>query len=131
MRELLRVALQQVTTRLRQPLLFARWRHHPQWLHRVIRSAFAVGRQVVAPAAPAPVPSTSGQADVHSSSSARQAATSVAPEPVPSSSRQDTGMVDPPWPTTDRLMETSTDLPVTGRVNEEIGLSHAIRILKM
>ena len=99
--------------------------------HPVVRPAFAVGRQVVAPAAPAPVPSTSGQADVHSSSSARQAATSVAPEPVPSSSRQDTGMVDPPWPTTDRLMETSTDLPVTGRVNEEIGLSHAIRILKM
>ena len=99
--------------------------------HPVVRPAFAVGRQVVAPAAPALVPSTSGQADVHSSSSARQAATSVAPEPVPSSSRQDTGMVDPPWPTTDRLMETSTDLPVTGRVNEEIGLSHAIRILKM
>ena len=131
MRELLRVALQQVTTRLRQPLLIARWRHHPQWLHRVVRPAFAVGRQVVAPAAPAHVPSTSGQADVHSSSSVHQAATSVTPEPVPSSSRQDTGMVDPPWPTTDRLMETSTDLSVTGRVNEEIGLSHAIRILKM
>ena len=124
MRELLRVALRQVTTRLRQPLLIARWRHHPQWLHRVIRSS---GQLLpLAPAAPAPVPSTSGQANVHSSSSARQAATSVAPEPVPSSSRQDTGMVDPPWPTTDRLMETST-----GRVNEEIGLSHAIRILKM
>ena len=94
--------------------------------HPVVRPAFAVGRQVVALAAPALVPSTSGQADVHSSSSARQAATSVAPEPVPSSSRQDTGMVDPPWPTTDRLMETSTDLPVTGRVNEEIGLTHAV-----
>ena len=124
MLELLRVALRQVTTRLRQPLLIARWRHHPQRLHRVIRSS---GQLLpLAPAAPAPVPSTSGQANVHSSSSARQAATSVAPEPVPSSSRQDTGMVDPPWPTTDRLMETST-----GRVNEEIGLSHAIRILKM
>ena len=97
----------------------------------IVRPAFAVGRQVAAPAAPAPMPSASGKANVHASSSARQAATSVAPEPVPSSSRQDTGVVDPPWPTTDRLMETSTDLPVTGRVNEEIGLSHAIRILKM
>ena len=61
----------------------------------IVRPAFAVGRQVVAPAAPAPMPLTSGQANVHSSS-ARQAATSVAPEPVPSSSRQDTGVVDPP-----------------------------------
>ena len=91
---------------------------------------------MVAPTAPAPVPSTSGQADIHSASSARQAAASVAPEPVPSSNHQDTGMVDPPWPTTDRLMETSTDLPVpvcsiSSGVNEETGLSHAVRILKM
>ena len=83
---------------------------------------------MVAPTAPAPVPSTSGQAEIHSASSARQAATSVAPEPVPLSNHQDTGMVDPPWPTTDRLMETSTDLPVpvfsiSCGVNEETGLA--------
>ena len=84
--------------------------------HPVVRPASVVGHQVVAPAAPALVPSTSGQADIHSASSARQAATSVAAE-LPSSSRQDTGMVDPPWPTTDRLMETSTDLPVPGIVD--------------
>ena len=41
----------------------------------------------------------------------------MALEPVPSSSRQDAGMVDPPWPTTDSLMETSTDLPVPGIVD--------------
>ena len=41
----------------------------------------------------------------------------MAPEPVSSSSRQDAGMVDPPWPTTDSLMETSTDLPVPGIVD--------------
>ena len=63
-----------------------------------------------------PVPS-SGQADIHSVPSARQAATSVAHEPMPSSSRQETGMVEPPWPTTDHLMDTSTDLPVPGIVD--------------
>ena len=72
---------------------------------------------MVAPAAPAPVPSTSWETGIHSASSARQAATSVAHEPVPSSSRQDTGMVEPPWPTIDHLMETSTDLPVPGIVD--------------
>ena len=125
MREMLRVALQQVSPTSSHDAVasasvdrqVAASSAVTPSSHPVVRPPIAVGRQVVAPAAPAPVPSTSGQADIHSASSARQAATSVAPEPVPSSSRQDTGMVDPPWPTTDRLMETPTDLPVPGIVD--------------
>ena len=125
MREMLRVALQQVNPTSDHDAVasasvdrqVAASSAVTPLSHPVVRPASAVGRQVVAPAAPAPVPSTSGQVDILSASSARQAATSVAPEPVPSSSRQDTGMVDHPWPTTDRLMETSTDLPVPGIVD--------------
>ena len=83
----------------------------------VVQPAAAVGCQAAPPDAPAPVSSTGGQADIHSASGARKVATSVAPEPVPSSSRQDAGMVDPPWPSTDSLMETSTDLPILGIVD--------------
>ena len=115
MREMLRVALQQVSPTSGHDAVASASVDRQVAVssavipssHLVVRPASAVGHQVVAPAAPAPVPSTSGQANIHSVSSARQAATFVAPEPVPSSSRQDTGMVDPPWPTTDRFMETS------------------------
>ena len=82
--------------------------------HPVVQPAVAVGRKAAPHAAPAPALSTSWQTDNHRACSARQAATSVAPEPVPSSSRHDTGMVDPSWPTTDSLKETSIDLPVPG-----------------
>ena len=125
MREMLRVALQQVSPTCDHDAVAsasvdrqvaASSVMNPS-SHPVVRPASAVDRQVVAPAAPAPVPSTRGQTGIHSASSARKAATSVAPEPVPSSSRQDTGLVDPPWPTTDRLMETSTDIPVPGIVD--------------
>ena len=85
--------------------------------HPVVQPAAAVCCQAAPPDAPAPVPSTSGQANIHSASGARKVATSVAPEPVPSSSRQDAGMVDPPWPSTDSLMETSTDLPILGIID--------------
>ena len=44
-------------------------------------------------------------------------ATSVAAEPVHSTSRQDAGMVDPPWLITNTLMVTSTDPGIVDALN--------------